>query len=188
MTDYNAMADEDFRREVRTFVEREYPENLRYILRRAYWRDMKGWWKKLYDKGWIAPNWPREWGGMALDAGKMVTYLEEFERHGVARSPDQGITQVGPLIMRFGTQAQRTTTCPARSPANTSGARAIPSPTRAPTSRTCRPPRSPTAITSSSPARRSGLRSPTTRPTATSSCARTSRRRSSRASASCWWT
>jgi alkylation response protein AidB-like acyl-CoA dehydrogenase len=105
--DYNALADEDFRREVRAFVEREYPPHLRYILQRARWQEMKEWWRKLCDKGWIAPNWPRVWGGMALDAGKMVIYLGELERHGVARSPDQGITQVGPLIMRFGTPAQQ---------------------------------------------------------------------------------
>ncbi len=107
MPDYNALDDESFRREVRAFVEREYPRELRYILHRARWHEMKGWWGKLCDRGWIAPNWPREWGGMALDAGKMVILLEEFERHGVARPPDQGITQVGPLIMRFGTQAQK---------------------------------------------------------------------------------
>ena len=92
---------------MRAFFEREYPPHLRYILHRARWREMKDWWRKLYEKGWIAPNWPRERGGMALDAGKMVIYLEEMERHGVARPPDQGITQVGPLIMRFGTEAQQ---------------------------------------------------------------------------------
>ena len=107
MTDWNGMDDADFRREVRAFIEREYPPHLRYILHRARWPEMKEWWRKLYEKGWIAPNWPLEWGGMALDAGKMVTYLEELERYGVARAPDQGITQVGPLIMRFGTQAQK---------------------------------------------------------------------------------
>jgi hypothetical protein len=107
MTDWNAMSDEVFRAEVRAFFEREYPPQLRFILHRARWRDMKGWWKKLYEKGWIAPNWPREAGGMALDAGKMVIYLEEMERHGIARPPDQGITQVGPLIMRFGTEEQK---------------------------------------------------------------------------------
>ena len=105
--DYNAMPDEDFRREVRAFFEAEYPPQLRYILHRARWLEMKDWWRKLDEKGWIAPNWPREWGGMALDAGKMVIYLEELERYGVARAPDQGITQVGPLIMRFGTEAQK---------------------------------------------------------------------------------
>lgn len=105
--DYNALTDEDFRREVRAFFEQEYPPHLRYLLRRARWHEMKDWWRKLYEKGWIAPNWPRECGGMALDAGKMVIFLEEMERHGVARAPDQGITQVGPILMRFGTEEQK---------------------------------------------------------------------------------
>ena len=77
---------------------------------------------------------------MALDAGKMMIYLEELERHGVARAPDQGIIQVGPLIMRFGTQAQKEHYLPRTRRASTSGARAIRSPMRAPTSRACRPP------------------------------------------------
>jgi alkylation response protein AidB-like acyl-CoA dehydrogenase len=105
--DYNTISDEDFRREVRAWFEAEYPQELRFLLHRARWRDMKDWWRKLDQKGWIAPNWPREWGGMALDAGKMVIYIEELERHGIARAPDQGITQVGPLIMRFGSEAQK---------------------------------------------------------------------------------
>ncbi len=107
MTDWNAMSDEDFRREARAFFEAEYSPALRYILSRARWHEMKEWWRKLYEKGWIAPNWPREQGGMALEAGKMVILLEEMERHGVARAPDQGITQVGPIIMKFGTEEQK---------------------------------------------------------------------------------
>jgi len=105
--DYNALPDEDFRREVRTFFEQNYPQDLRYILRRARWSEMKNWWRVMYEKGWIAPNWPREAGGMGLDPAKMVIFLEEMERHGVARAPDQGITQVGPIIMKFGSDAQK---------------------------------------------------------------------------------
>jgi alkylation response protein AidB-like acyl-CoA dehydrogenase len=105
--DYNTLTDEDFRREVRAWFEAEYPRELRFLLHRARWLEMRDWWRKLDAKGWIAPNWPREWGGMALDAGKMVIYIEELERHGIARAPDQGITQVGPLIMRFGTEEQK---------------------------------------------------------------------------------
>jgi hypothetical protein len=70
--------------------------------------EIRPWWNALYEKGWIAPNWPREWGGMGLDAGKMVIYLEELERHGVMRAADQGITQVGPILMKYGTDAQKT--------------------------------------------------------------------------------
>ncbi len=105
--DYNAMSDEAFRAEVRTFFEQHYPQPLRYILRRARWAEMKDWWRVLYEKGWIAPNWPQERGGMGLDASKMLIYLEEIERHGVARPPDQGITQVGPILMKYGTPAQQ---------------------------------------------------------------------------------
>lgn len=107
MPDYNAMSDELFRREVRAFFEAEYPQELRYILRRARWAEMKSWWGRLYAKGWAAPNWPREWGGMGLAAGKMLIFLEEMERHGVARPPDQGITHIGPILMRYGTDAQK---------------------------------------------------------------------------------
>jgi len=107
MTDWNAMSDDAFRVEVRAFFEAEYPPALRYILRRARWAEMKAWWRKLYEKGWVAPNWPPEWGGMGLEAGKMVVLLEEMERHGVARTPDQGITQVGPILMQFGTEEQK---------------------------------------------------------------------------------
>jgi alkylation response protein AidB-like acyl-CoA dehydrogenase len=105
--DYNAMSDEDFRREVRAFFEQEYPAQYRYLLRKGFMRELRGWWDALYRKGWAGPNWPREHGGMGLDAGKMVIWLEEVERWGVARPPDQGVVQVGPIIMKYGTEAQK---------------------------------------------------------------------------------
>jgi alkylation response protein AidB-like acyl-CoA dehydrogenase len=106
-TDYNAMPDDAFRQEVRAFFGARYPDELRYLQRRVRMAEIRPWWNTLYEKGWIAPNWPREWGGMALDPGKMVIFLEEMERHGVARAADQGITQVGPIIMKYGTEAQK---------------------------------------------------------------------------------
>jgi alkylation response protein AidB-like acyl-CoA dehydrogenase len=105
--DYNAQTDEAFRAEVRGFFEQHYPEPLRFMTRRARRQEMQPWWRTLYERGWVAPNWPVEHGGMGLDAGKILIYLEEMERHGVARTPDQGITQVGPILMRFGTEAQK---------------------------------------------------------------------------------
>jgi len=105
--DYNALADDEFRHEVRSFFETNYPQALRFLPRRVRMAEIKGWWDTLCEKGWIAPNWPPEWGGMGLEAGKMLIFLEEMERHGVARPADQGITQVGPIIMKYGTQAQK---------------------------------------------------------------------------------
>jgi alkylation response protein AidB-like acyl-CoA dehydrogenase len=106
-TDYNAVPDDDFRRQVREFIESRYPKELRFLPRRVRMDEIMPWWNALVEKGWIAPNWPRELGGMALDPGKMVMYLEEMERYGVMRAADQGITQVGPILMKYGTQAQK---------------------------------------------------------------------------------
>jgi alkylation response protein AidB-like acyl-CoA dehydrogenase len=44
---------------------------------------------------------------MGLNAAKMLIYMEEIERHGIARPPDQGITHIGPILMRFGTDEQK---------------------------------------------------------------------------------
>jgi alkylation response protein AidB-like acyl-CoA dehydrogenase len=107
MRDYNSMLDEDFRQEVRQFFETHYPDHLRYILRRARWAEMKQWWACLYKQGWVAPVWPQEWGGMGLDASKMMIYMDEMERYGVARPPDQGVTHIGPIIMKYGTPEQK---------------------------------------------------------------------------------
>jgi alkylation response protein AidB-like acyl-CoA dehydrogenase len=57
--------------------------------------------------GWLAPAWPRAHGGMGLPADKLIAYIEESEAWGVARPPDQGLVMVGPILMRFGTEAQR---------------------------------------------------------------------------------
>ena len=107
VADYNALTDDAFRKEVRSFVEARYPQHLRFLPRRVRMSEIRGWWDILVEKNWIAPNWPQTWGGMGLQAGKMVIYLEEMERFGVARAADQGITQVGPIIMKYGTDAQQ---------------------------------------------------------------------------------
>ena len=105
--DFNALTDEEFRAAVREFFAKHYPPHLRYILRRARLAEMMEWYQTLSQHGWIAPNWPREHGGMGLDTGKMIILLEEQERYGVVRVPDHGIVQVGPMLMKYGTEAQK---------------------------------------------------------------------------------
>lgn len=107
MSDWNAMTDDAFRMELRTFFENEYPDHLRFLPRRMTWAESKDWWVKLSKKGWLAPNWPREHGGMGLDPGKLIIYWEETEHAGLGRMPDQGLTMVGPTLIRFGNDAQR---------------------------------------------------------------------------------
>jgi alkylation response protein AidB-like acyl-CoA dehydrogenase len=104
---WDAMSDEDFRMLVRGWFEREYPEAMRYPPRRLRWHESKDWYMKLARRGWAAPAWPREFGGMGLSPSKLLLFIEEQERWGVARTPDMGIIMVGPLLLRHGTDAQR---------------------------------------------------------------------------------
>lgn len=104
--DWNGMPEADFRRLVRGFFRAHYPEHLRHVPWRLHWDEIKDWYFTLSRQGWIAPSWPREHGGMALSPARQIAFIEEAERHGVARAPDQGLVMLGPILIRHGTAEQ----------------------------------------------------------------------------------
>ena len=105
--DLNDLDDEAFRAVVRDFVLTHYPADLRNPRRRLHWNENKVWYLKLAELGWIAPGWPRDWGGMGLSAAKQLILIEEYERHGCARVSDMGVGMLGPLLIRYGTEEQK---------------------------------------------------------------------------------
>jgi alkylation response protein AidB-like acyl-CoA dehydrogenase len=105
--DWNALSDEEFRAIVRGFIEKNYPSDLRNVRNRPRWNECRDWYAILYKRGWAAPAWPREHGGMGLNPNKFLIFIEERERWGVARTSDQGIIMVGPLLMQHGTPEQQ---------------------------------------------------------------------------------
>ncbi|AOB31953.1 hypothetical protein AKI39_16425 [Bordetella sp. H567] len=105
--DWNAMPEDEFRMRVRAFVRQYYPAALCHPPRRLHWADIREWYLALSRKGWLAPAWPRAYGGMALEPGRIIAMMEEMEAHGVARMPDQGIINIGPILIRYGSEAQR---------------------------------------------------------------------------------
>ena len=104
---WNELEDENFRKTVRHFFETEYPTEMRYPSKRPRWNEIKFWYLRLSEKGWVAPAWPTKHGGMGLSPAKMLIFIEEQERCGIGRSPDMGIQMVGPLLIKHGTEAQR---------------------------------------------------------------------------------
>lgn len=104
---WNELQDDDFRKTVRHFFETEYPTEMRYPSKRPRWKEIKFWYLRLSEKGWVAPAWPTKYGGMGLSPAKMLIFIEEQERCGIGRSPDMGIQMVGPLLIKHGTEAQR---------------------------------------------------------------------------------
>ncbi|WP_418319921.1 acyl-CoA dehydrogenase family protein [Piscinibacter sakaiensis] len=106
-TDWNSLPTEEFRRLAQKFFADNYPEELRYPKRRLRWDEIREWTMKLASQGWLAPSWPVRHGGMGLSPEKLITFIEEQERHGVARAPDMGIVMVGPLLIQHGSDEQR---------------------------------------------------------------------------------
>jgi len=106
-SDYAAMDATAFRMMVREWIRANYPEDKRFIVRRMGMDEIGGWVRALGRKGWLAPSWPVEWGGMGLPIRKQIIFMEELSRHGCARFPDQALNLVGPLLMLFGTPEQK---------------------------------------------------------------------------------
>ena len=100
-----------FRDEVRKFFDDEFDSTLAKNLGDGHGDNYKesiiAWQKKLYKKGWIAPNWPKDYGGTGWTDTQKFIY--ESER-GLAGVPDVlpfGLKMVGPVIYTFGTQGQK---------------------------------------------------------------------------------
>ncbi|CAB3895959.1 Crotonobetainyl-CoA reductase [Achromobacter anxifer] len=105
--DWNGMPETEFRALLRRFFRARYPAHLRHVPWRLHWDEIKTWYYTLSRQGWIAPSWPREYGGMALSPARQIAFIEEAERYGVARAPDQGLVMLGPILIRHGTEEQR---------------------------------------------------------------------------------
>ncbi len=96
-----------FRQTIRDFLVQHYPGNLRHPPRRLRWLEIRDWYLALSKRGWLAPAWPRQHGGMGLPADKLLMYFEEMESFGAARMPDQGLINLGPILIRRGTPQQQ---------------------------------------------------------------------------------
>jgi alkylation response protein AidB-like acyl-CoA dehydrogenase len=99
-----------FRDEVRAFIaEAMPPEMKRNADAGASFSHAESmqWHRILYEKGWVAPNWPAEVGGTGWDVAKRTIFQDEIVG---ANSPELspfGLSMVGPLLIQFGTDAQK---------------------------------------------------------------------------------
>jgi alkylation response protein AidB-like acyl-CoA dehydrogenase len=109
-----------FRTDVRSFIKRELPDQLR--LRGAFSDSFdlgddrspatRTWWHRLAEQGWLAPAWPKEYGGGGLSVMQQFIFNEETA---LARAPKLGgiaIGWAGPTIMLYGAEEQKRTHLP----------------------------------------------------------------------------
>jgi len=110
---------ETFRDEIRAFLQDGVPPNVKEKLEL---RQLSGsepsysnltkdeyldWHRALYKKGWVAPHWPINHGGLGWTPLQRHVYEEELGLAGVPRILPFGPTMVGPVIMEFGSDQQK---------------------------------------------------------------------------------
>lgn len=102
--------DESFRLEVRNFIEENYPAELReseFRTREQDKREQLLWHKALAKKGWVAPLWPKEWGGTDWTPIQYFIFNEEIARANCWKLVPFSISMVAPVIIMYGTEAQK---------------------------------------------------------------------------------
>jgi alkylation response protein AidB-like acyl-CoA dehydrogenase len=99
-----------FREEVREFLRTRLPGDIsRKVLehRRLGKDDYVRWQKILFEKGWIAAGWPVEHGGTGWSSIQRYIFEEESAAAGAPRLTPFGLHMVGPVIIAFGSDAQK---------------------------------------------------------------------------------
>ena len=109
--DLNYSAEElAFRDETRSWLEKNLPAELRDKVARYEHlsrEDLLSWHRILAKKGWVAPSWPKEWGGTGWNVVQRYIFEEELGYVGSPPLIPFGLTMCGPVLLRFGTDAQK---------------------------------------------------------------------------------
>ena len=114
-----------FRKEVREFIEARLPE---YYKRRrergstgleSDWETdfvlgsdeakaaAKAWSDALTEKGWVAPHWPKEYGGGGMTTIEQFVFNQEMAMAQAPQPGGQGLSLLGPTLLVHGTEEQR---------------------------------------------------------------------------------
>lgn len=102
--------EENFRQEVRDFLDKELPPEVvqecdaaHYYVRGPHTKEFG---KKLAAKGWVASHWPEEYGGQGRSYLERLILAEELTYRGVSGG-GIGSAIVGPTLMRHGSEEQK---------------------------------------------------------------------------------
>ncbi|WP_322796411.1 acyl-CoA dehydrogenase family protein [Tepidiforma sp.] len=100
-----------WRQEVRQFLEQERPKvdpDVNPVeLARERGGILKEWRDKLAKKGWIAPAWPKEYGGAGLGVMEQFIMNEEFAEARVPNVGGMGVSMIGPTLIIHGNDEQK---------------------------------------------------------------------------------
>jgi alkylation response protein AidB-like acyl-CoA dehydrogenase len=107
-----------FRKEVREFLDKDLPDRFRGISAspllgdgggdmRSRFQELKEWRARLAEKGWIAPAWPKEYGGAGMSVMQQFIMNEEFAEARAPQVGGMGVSMIGPTLIIHGDEDQK---------------------------------------------------------------------------------
>jgi alkylation response protein AidB-like acyl-CoA dehydrogenase len=99
-----------FRDEVREFIATHLPEDVRRKIQAGdhlQKDDYMRWHRILFERGWVASGWPKEYGGTGWTPVQRHIFYEEIAYGWAPRLMPFGLHMVAPVIIEFGNDAQR---------------------------------------------------------------------------------
>jgi len=102
----------EFRREVRSFLDRSLTPDMRAAGARQIGlysepSISRRWHRILYEKGWITPVWPAEHGGIGWSALQKYIFDQECAYAETPILPAAGLLMCGPILLTFGSPEQQ---------------------------------------------------------------------------------
>ncbi len=98
-----------FRKAVVDFIEKEAPRAQPGMSYEMLAEKGQSWFKKLAERGWIAPAWPKEYGGAGMSQIEQFIFNEEMASHRAPRPAHLviGLGLAGPTIIVHGNEEQK---------------------------------------------------------------------------------
>jgi alkylation response protein AidB-like acyl-CoA dehydrogenase len=101
-----------FQREVRDWITANMPPEVAEESRRSRTSHVSKerllqWQKKLAGKGWLCPNWPKEYGGPGWNSTQKFIFEMEMARADSPYLSSFSIKMVAPVLMKYGSAAQK---------------------------------------------------------------------------------
>ena len=102
-------ADIAFQQEVREFLNEAWDKDLEAKVnnRSTMKEGVEEWQKRLYRKGWMAPHWPVEHGGIDWSVTQKFIYNSERAAAGAPETVAFGVTMVASVILAVGNDEQK---------------------------------------------------------------------------------
>jgi hypothetical protein len=99
-----------FQKEVQDFLKAEFPQDIKHKVDNGIKLekdDFVRWQKILYKKGWVAPNWPEEYGGTGWTPTQKYIFALEMGWYGAMEPVAFGVKMVAPVIYTYGNDEQK---------------------------------------------------------------------------------